>query len=68
MMDPYPNFCLICGAEIAKGIHLHITGTHKMDFTEYCKYFPDIKEGSYNIFTDKKGRKVLTITRIVEEK
>jgi len=66
-MKPYPNFCLICGAEIAQGINTHVSGKHKMDFEQYCIYFPDA-EGSYGIFTDTAGRKVLTITRIVEEK
>ncbi len=66
-MEPYPQHCLICGAEITTGIDSHIRNTHKMNYEEYCKYFYDAM-GTYGLFTDKAGRTVLTITRIVKPK
>ena len=57
MMNPYPDFCLICGAEIARGINTRIIGTHKMDFGQYCKYFPDTEKGSYGISLIKKAER-----------
>ena len=66
-MEPYPQHCLICSAEITSGIDSHIRNTHQMNYEEYRKYFYDAV-GSYSVFTDKAGRTVLTITRIVEPK
>jgi len=66
-MEPYPQHCLICSAEITRGIDAHIRYTHQMSFEEYCEYLRDAI-GSYSVFTDKAGRTVLTITRIVKPK
>lgn len=64
-MKPYPKRCLICGAAITSGIDAHVRMTHKMDYDEYCKYFYDA-EGSYSLFSDKNGKRILTITRRLE--
>lgn len=64
-MEPYPKHCLICGSEITSGIDAHIRYTHKMDYDEYCKYFYDAV-GSYGIFVDKSGKRILTVTKVIE--
>ncbi|OGO23014.1 MAG: hypothetical protein A2Z28_08810 [Chloroflexi bacterium RBG_16_51_9] len=67
-MEPYhPSHCLICGVKITTGIDSHIRNTHQMSYEEYNKYFYEAM-GSYSVFTDKAGRTVLTITRIVNTK
>jgi len=36
-----------------------------MEYEEYCKYFRDAV-GSYGVFVDESGKKVMTITRILK--